>query len=231
MTFFSVREADVRQIFENVGIIDGHLRRHLNEHACICRRSFQPKKFNGAFERWANERHSLLLGRLAHRRTHRVRLPCIRDARSATLDGFGVTSLKSSTRLLQIDISKCGLKPVIFPPGRARLGTIPDPHDDGGRWFQVFAMRNKRPSEDGGRDRKIVPVRTPPFVLTPKTAASSLARGCWRMNRPPRRARSILAPPPNAKGEYAKTVRIPGVKPSRLCEINREKLEDAPTLC
>jgi hypothetical protein len=32
-------------------------------------------------------------------------------------------------------------------------------------------------------------------------------------------------PPPNAKGEYAKTVRIPGVKPSRLYEINPEKLE------
>jgi hypothetical protein len=30
-----------------------------------------------------------------------------------------------------------------------------------------------------------------------------------------------------AKGEYAKTVRIPGVKPSRLYEINPEKLEDA----
>jgi hypothetical protein len=29
------------------------------------------------------------------------------------------------------------------------------------------------------------------------------------------------------KGEYAKTVRIPGVKPSRLYEINPEKLEDA----
>jgi hypothetical protein len=28
-------------------------------------------------------------------------------------------------------------------------------------------------------------------------------------------------PPPNAKGEYAKTVRIPGVKPSRLYEINQ----------
>ena len=27
-------------------------------------------------------------------------------------------------------------------------------------------------------------------------------------------------PPPTAKGEYAKTVRIPGVKPSRLYEIN-----------
>ena len=34
-------------------------------------------------------------------------------------------------------------------------------------------------------------------------------------------------PPPNAKGDYAKTVRIPGVKPSRLYEINPEKLEDA----
>jgi hypothetical protein len=29
-------------------------------------------------------------------------------------------------------------------------------------------------------------------------------------------------PPPNAKGEYAKTVRMPGVKPSRLYEINPE---------
>ena len=34
-------------------------------------------------------------------------------------------------------------------------------------------------------------------------------------------------PPPNAKGEYAKTVRISGVKPSRVYEINPEKLEDA----
>jgi putative DNA primase/helicase len=34
-------------------------------------------------------------------------------------------------------------------------------------------------------------------------------------------------PPPNANGEYAKTVRIPGVKPSRLYEINPEKLEHA----
>ena len=34
-------------------------------------------------------------------------------------------------------------------------------------------------------------------------------------------------PPPNANGEYAKTVRIPGVKPSRLYEISQEKLDDA----
>jgi hypothetical protein len=34
-------------------------------------------------------------------------------------------------------------------------------------------------------------------------------------------------PPPNTNGEYAKTVRIPRVKPSRLYEINPEKLENA----
>jgi hypothetical protein len=34
-------------------------------------------------------------------------------------------------------------------------------------------------------------------------------------------------PAPNEKGEYAKTVRISGVKPSRVGEINPEKLEDA----
>jgi hypothetical protein len=34
-------------------------------------------------------------------------------------------------------------------------------------------------------------------------------------------------PPPNANSEYAKTIRMPGVKPSRLYEINPEKLEHA----
>jgi hypothetical protein len=44
-------------------------------------------------------------------------------------------------------------------------------------------------------------------------------------------ARVGALPPPNAKGEYAKTVRTRGVKPSRLYEINPEKLEDAQCFC